>query len=483
VPPHLRLLLLAGLIGTSACGETGSGGASAAAAPPAVVVPHDSASNAISAQIEQSVWNQSPPPWTTDARWSLIRRVYDGAHYEPLWVGREGPTVAGHALIDALCAALDEGIHPAAFAADGAAWDTTTSAALAGIDLRLSAAALDVLTALDAGQIAPGAVTRNWRTPPPAARADTFLARALRVPLAASASTLRPPGRDYATLMAALRRYRRAASDGDWALPDTVGTLRPGVRDPLIPALRRRLVRSGDLPASDSAGAVYDPPMLAAVQRAQRRLGLAADGVVGPATWSALAVPAAARARAVAANLERYRWLPRRARGTTLVLDAANGSVELRAGADVLFAGRAAVTAKCVAGLPPVLADSIRAVKEARRGVVVELAGGRSLAWQPAGRTAGGDGCVRLDELDALATAMRGAAPPVLLYVIAPTAWADSDARVHFRPDTTDDDRRLETALAPVLSRPAPPACAAVSPARRPAEPPAADPGRAPRRP
>ena len=485
----VRRLALAVLLGVSACGEGAAGNSSAAgssstaAAAAGVAARRDSTSTDIAARIEQAVWNQSPPAWTTEARWSLMRRVYDGGRYAPLWVSSRGPTASGRALIDALCAALDEGIHPAAFAADSGAWDTTSAVALAATDLRLSAAALDYLTALAAGQTAPGGLTAAWRGPAPATPADSLLAHALPLAIGSSARLLRPARDGYASLSAAFQRYRRTAIDGDWTLPDTVGTLRPGVQDPAVLQLRRRLIRSGDLTAADSAGATYDAPVLAAVRRVQRRLGLTADGVVGPATWSALAVPAVARATAVAANLERYRWLPRQPAGTALVLDAGSGSVELRAGAEVFYRGRAELTEECAAGLPPAFADSVTAVRQAPRGVTLELAGGRSLAWQ-AGRTGrAGGGCVRVDDLNALAGAMRGVRAPVLLYVVTPTARADSAGHVHFRHDTTGDDARLEAALTPILSRPAPPVCA-VSRGRRPAPVlPGPDSARAPRRP
>lgn len=483
-----RLLAVLALLGTHACDGADAG----KAAPP--VAARDSAATGVAEQLEQAVWNQSPPPWTTDTRWALLRKAYDGAHYAPLWVGREGPTAAGRAMIDALCAALDEGIHPAAFVADSGAWDTTTAAALAQADLRISAAVLDYLTSLAAGQVGPGGIDMAWRAPAPAPPPDTLLTRALRLPLAASAAMLRPSGDGYRRLRDALARYRSTALDGDWTLPDSLATLAPGARDSAVLHLRRRLIRSRDLSAADSLGIAYDGPVVAAVRRAQRRLGLGADGIVGPATWSALAVPAAARARAIAANLERYRWVPREAPGTALVLDVAAGSLELRTGAETLFTGRARLMDDCAAVMAPVSADSIRAVRPAARGLVIELAGGRSLVWEGgAHRTLGkpdrarqvpAQGCVRVDELDALANAMGRLVPPLFLYVIAPTTYVDGNGRVAFHADPTGADGRLEAALAPILSRPAPAACATVSsPRRRERQPvPAPDSARALRR-
>jgi hypothetical protein len=181
----VRRLALAVLLGVSACGEGAAGNSSAAgssstaAAAAGVAARRDSTSTDIAARIEQAVWNQSPPAWTTEARWSLMRRVYDGGRYAPLWVSSRGPTASGRALIDALCAALDEGIHPAAFAADSGAWDTTSAVALAATDLRLSAAALDYLTALAACQTAPCAISSSLLRPSPASAGESLVCAAL----------------------------------------------------------------------------------------------------------------------------------------------------------------------------------------------------------------------------------------------------------------------------------------------------------------
>ncbi|HEX5760666.1 MAG TPA: L,D-transpeptidase family protein, partial [Thermoanaerobaculia bacterium] len=56
--------------------------------------------------------------------------------------------------------------------------------------------------------------------------------------------------------------------------------------------------------------AVYDAAVEQAVRRFQARHGLEATGTVGKDTLAALNVPAAARARQLEVNMERWRWMP-----------------------------------------------------------------------------------------------------------------------------------------------------------------------------
>src|SRR5690606_3534256 len=55
---------------------------------------------------------------------------------------------------------------------------------------------------------------------------------------------------------------------------------------------------------------VFDPALVEALQRFQARHGLDADGVLGPATWRALATPMGARVRQIERTLEHWRTLP-----------------------------------------------------------------------------------------------------------------------------------------------------------------------------
>jgi murein L,D-transpeptidase YcbB/YkuD len=317
---------------------------------------------------------------------------------------------------------------------------------------------VDDIASLAAGQVEPATTTPAWRVPPPRPPSDSQLAGALRQAPSQAAAEFRPSGPGYDALRAAFAQYRAAAAGGEWALPDTAVWLRPGVRDSATRALRRRLIRTGDLPAPDSVSLSYDSALQAAVRRAQHRLGLSPDGLVGPVTWQALAVPAAARAQAIAVNLERYRWLPDDGPGTTLIVDAAAGTLELRHGGDLLVAGAARLDAACADDVPPILADTVAEVRPLAGGMLLRLAGGRSLRWAASGGWPAA--CVRADSVARLVTILRGASEPVLLYLVAPTAQVASDGRVQFRRDPGDADRPLAAALAAMLSRTAPPVCA-----------------------
>ena len=464
-------LVFLGLV--TACGEQARG------RPEAVTQTAVGSTGAgIADRIEQLVWNQTPPAYAGDARWALIRRAYDGRRYAPLWLSPAGPTDAGSALIAVLCDALDEGIHPAAFTADSGgllaiprgAWDSALSArTLAGTDLRLTAAYLDYLDALASGQVRPGDVAPEWRAPGPSTPADSALARALRLPPPEAVARFRPASPAYDRLRAAFARYRQAARNGDWMLSDTGRVLRPGDRDSAVIPLRRRLISTADLAARESASTVFDATLLAAVRHAQRRLGVRPDGVVGPGTWHALTVPAAVRARRVAANLERYRWLPRGGVGTALLLDQGAGTAELWIGAERRFIGHLRPGRPCPANVP-ILADTVRRAAMTASGMTLTLGSGLELRLAAATTRTGA--CAVVEGLGDLAPLLASPAnAPVVLYLVTPTAVAAAAGGTVFRDDPGGSDDRLEVALTPIVSRETPPACSRAPTAVRPPPP------------
>lgn len=106
---------------------------------------------------------------------------------------------------------------------------------------------------------------------------------------------------------------------GGWPEVPQVKKIEPGDDNPAVPALRQRLLATGELAleaipaAADAAGNVaasethYDPQLVEAVKLFQRNHGLNDDGVVGGRTIEELNVTAETRLRQVLLNLERMR--------------------------------------------------------------------------------------------------------------------------------------------------------------------------------
>jgi murein L,D-transpeptidase YcbB/YkuD len=97
-----------------------------------------------------------------------------------------------------------------------------------------------------------------------------------------------------------------------------------------------------------------------ALRRFQRRHGLAADGLVSPATLAALNVPVTARIRQLELNMERWRWLPRELSSRYILVNIANAALE------VVEDGRSVLRMRVVVGRPdrrtPVLSARMTAL-------------------------------------------------------------------------------------------------------------------------
>ena len=123
-----------------------------------------------------------------------------------------------------------------------------------------------------------------------------------------------------------LEEYRKIQAAGGWS-PITDGpTMKLGVSDPRVPALRHRLEVTHDLEAAPETyppSQVFDDPLDAAIKRFQERHGIAADGAVGPGTRAALNVPVSARIDQIRVNLERARWVLHEIQGDFVLVDVA----------------------------------------------------------------------------------------------------------------------------------------------------------------
>jgi len=184
----------------------------------------------------------------------------------------------------------------------------------AQFDVRLSAAALHFISDLHYGRVTPEAAgfkLREDRQPFDLAVALQGLTSA--PDLGQAVASAEPAFYHYGLLKEALARLRRLVQQADFVqLPPPPTNLKIGDTYAGAPALRRMLSTIGDLPSGDTTAPTdptLDANLSAGVRNYQARHGLAIDGLLGKATFTALKTPPAQRIRQITLTLERWRWL------------------------------------------------------------------------------------------------------------------------------------------------------------------------------
>ncbi len=187
----------------------------------------------------------------------------------------------------------------------------------ASADLRTTAAALAYARVLAQGKVQPETVEDLWEMQKNVVDLPPGLSDALaRDALLDWYEGLAPTDIGYTNLSAGYVRYRRLAAQGGWPRFRAGPTIEPNMSDARIPALIDRLTAEGDLSAADGArlkaqGLTYGAELQEAVKGFQVRHGLVGDGRIGTGTQASLSASAEDRARQIALNLERRRWLKR----------------------------------------------------------------------------------------------------------------------------------------------------------------------------
>ncbi len=265
------------------------------------------ASTTVTTAIGQRLSSVPPTPLNAD-QWRHVNRLYASFQNAPLWLSDKGvhqPRV--RALLLALANADSDALRLDAYPLDelGRALHTVddksarhTPEQIADADVLLSSAFVQLGENMLTGQLDPRASNQNWHIDPTEERVDSALTLTLREDdFSAGLARMRPQDPAYDSLRVAFARFRQIVAKGGW---DSTANAKAGG-----PAwLRARLTAEGYL---DSTGA----SLANAITRFQTHHGIAADGAVGKETLDALSVPARYRLEQIAANLERYRWLPR----------------------------------------------------------------------------------------------------------------------------------------------------------------------------
>lgn len=128
--------------------------------------------------------------------------------------------------------------------------------------------------------------------------------------IAARMKDLRPDMHLYDTLLTTLAFYREIMSKGGWEPVLAGGKIEPGNSDSRIPAIRKRLLITGELSNQDSiTSLIYDKILEKDIKAFQASHGLDADGIIGVGTFRELNIPVEDRVAAIRINLERVRWV------------------------------------------------------------------------------------------------------------------------------------------------------------------------------
>ena len=180
-------------------------------------------------------------------------------------------------------------------------------------DVALTGAALRYASALAEGYADPKKLGRIYTVPRNKVDVAAGLSKALADgQLAQWFDSLVPQTEEYRALSEEFVRYLKLANRmGDTPPIGDGKAIKPGRSDARIPAIAAALTIIGYLPQQPSAGRQYSPAMVAAIKRVQADYGIKPDGVIGAGTIAALEKGPGDRARQLAVNLERLRWLDR----------------------------------------------------------------------------------------------------------------------------------------------------------------------------
>jgi len=205
-------------------------------------------------------------------------------------------------------------------------------------DVLASDAFLTAATHLSRGVVDPQFARPSWCGPPARIDVAAVLQSALddgTIGETLGRVAVRHEG--YVRLRNALAAYREVAGNGGWPVVPQGQTLRSGDDDARVAVLRKRLYSPTD-------STVFDAELEQLVRHFQSHHGITVDGIVGAETLRELNVSAADRVRQIAANMERWRWMPEDLGSSYILVNIAAFRL------DVIEAGRSVLSMKTVVG-------------------------------------------------------------------------------------------------------------------------------------
>ncbi|WP_338484398.1 L,D-transpeptidase family protein [Pseudomonas trivialis] len=233
-----------------------------------------------------------------------LQAFYQQQGDTPLWTAEE----RRQALNTQLQLLADDGLDPDHYRLPTA--DATSNVLCSDIDT--SRHYLQALQDLHYGRLQQSRFEPLWHSQPPSVDPTlevlAFAATDLQ-DMAQAFDQARPSADLYRSLRNVYSSVRQQPLP-HWDAVASGALLRPGMEDPRVPELARRLYHGGYL-ASEPKGSTkqYRAELVDAVKAFQLSHSLQSDGVIGAGTVAELNISPAMRREQLRINLERFRWL------------------------------------------------------------------------------------------------------------------------------------------------------------------------------
>ncbi len=290
---------------------------------------------------------------------------YGARAFAPVWFNENGLIERAHLTIAAMAEANDHALNPNNYGPLELIQRSETAQTpedWAQFDLDLSIQFLRYATHLSSGRVQPNRINKALNLYPDRPDPKELLnAVDTSTDFSAFLEGLAPRSDNYARLKRRLAQYREKAGSGGFTeIPDGE-VLKPGMSDPRIEVLRRRLIEE-DLPgAAEHTGDVYDGALVDAVKAFQDYHGLETDGVIGKNTLARLNIPLQEKLIQMELNMERRRWMRDDLGDFYVFVNLADQNLK------VVRDGRTVHTTRVVVGKPyhatPVFSDTMEYVE------------------------------------------------------------------------------------------------------------------------
>lgn len=264
-----------------------------------------------------------------------VLEAYENRGYEPIWIENKTINMSIYKLVDILEQSYTHGLNPVHYHAEiikeYLELKRPTPQQLAEMDVITTIALTSYAHDLSNGRYEPQLIDPNWQLDSPSNSWRDLLYLDTAQDMVNSLQFLAPRSPQYQILQKWLVYYQ------DLVLKEKDIFVTPGVllhlgdEGPRVAQLRARLVQLGDIRFSTRKvnEERFDSRLREALKRFQLRHHLSADGSAGSKTIEMLNVPLDTRAKQIAYNLERWRWLPSELEANRVWVDLTNYTVDM----------------------------------------------------------------------------------------------------------------------------------------------------------